>query len=260
MATRPARSEIHPLLAGVLMNGQTKPLERPEIHDKANFVHHTSCESCGSSDGAGVYDDGHTWCFVCQTYTEPNGEAGQTAGVSPAGQAKQKDLLEGEVKALPSRRLKLETCAKYGYLIGTYQGEPVQIATYRDNSGLPVAQKLRFQGKKFQIVGDAGAMTLFGSHIWSTGKKIVLTEGEIDCLSVAQAGNLRWPVVSVPNGAQSAVKAVKANWEYLNQFDEVIVMFDQDQVGQAAAQAVAELLPVGKAKIASLPCKMPTSV
>ena len=65
----------------------------------------------------------------------------------------------------------------------------------------------------------------------------MLTEGEIDCLSVAQAGNLRWPVVSVPNGcAIEAVKAVKANWEYLNQFDEVIVMFDQDQVGQAAAQ------------------------
>ena len=237
------------------MNGQTEPLKRPEIHNQATFVNHTSCSNCGSSDGAGVYDDGHVWCFVCSTYSESDGEAGQTTGVSPAGPTKQKDLLEGEAKALGSRRLSQLTCAKYGYLIGTYQGEPVQIATYRDNSGLPVAQKLRFQGKKFQIVGDAKAMTLFGSHIWSTGKKIVVTEGEIDCLSVAQAGNLRWPVVSLPNGAQSAVKAIKANWEYLNQFEEVILMFDQDQVGQAAAQAVAELLPVGKAKIASLPCK-----
>lgn len=237
------------------MNTQTKPLERPQIHNQANFVQHTSCSHCGSSDGAGVYDDGHTWCFVCQTYTEPDGEAGQTAGVSPTGQAKQKDLLEGEIKAITSRRIKQETCAKYGYLVGTYQGEPVQIATYRDTSGLPVAQKLRFPGKKFQIVGDAKGMTLFGSHIWSTGKKIVVTEGELDTLACAQAGNLRWPCVSLPNGAASAVKAVKDNWEYLNQFQEVILMFDQDQAGQAAAQAVAELLPVGKAKIASLPCK-----
>ena len=141
------------------MNGQTEPLKRPEIHNKANFVHHTSCESCSSSDGAGVYDDGHTWCFVCQTYTQPNGEAGQTTGVSSASPTKQKDLLEGEAKALGSRRLSQLTCAKYGYLIGTYKGEPVQIATYRDTSGLPVAQKLRFKGKKFQIVGDAKSMT-----------------------------------------------------------------------------------------------------
>ena len=38
-------------------------------------------------------------------------------------------------------------------------------------------------------------------------------------------------------------------------FDEVIIMFDGDDVGVAAAQAVAETLPVGRAKIASLPAK-----
>ena len=32
------------------------------------------------------------------------------------------------------------------------------------------------------------------------------------------------------------------------QFDEIVIMFDQDAAGRAAAQAVAELLPVGRAK------------
>ena len=55
--------------------------------------------------------------------------------------------------------------------------------------------------------------------------------------------------------AHWSAKAIKANWDYINGFEEVILMFDMDEAGQKAAQTVAELLPVGKAKIASLPCK-----
>ena len=42
---------------------------------------------------------------------------------------------------------------------------------------------------------------------------------------------------------------------YLTGFDEIIIMFDQDSAGKKAAQEVAEALPVGKSKIASLPYK-----
>ena len=99
-------------------------------------------------------------------------------------------------------------------------------------------------------------MTLFGRHLWNKGKRIVLCEGEADCLSVAQAnGNGAWPVVSIPNGAPAAARAVRDNWDYLMQFDEIVIMFDQDAAGRAAAQEVAELLPVGRAKVATLPMK-----
>ena len=74
-------------------------------------------------------------------------------------------------------------------------------------------------------------------------------------MSVSQVQNHKWATVSIGHGAPSAVKTIKANWDYIMGFDEVIIMFDGDDVGVAAAQAVAETLPVGRAKIASLPAK-----
>lgn len=34
----------------------------------SKFLHHTSCDSCGSSDANGVFDDGHTFCWSCQKH------------------------------------------------------------------------------------------------------------------------------------------------------------------------------------------------
>jgi twinkle protein len=98
---------------------------------------------------------------------------------------------------------------------------------------------------------------LFGAQLWNSGKKIVITEGEIDCLTVSQIQGNKWATVSVPNGAQGAAKAIRKNLDYLEAFDEVIFMFDMDEPGQKAAKECAELLEAGKAKIASLPFKDP---
>ena len=105
------------------------------------------------------------------------------------------------------------------------------------------------------MIGDSKNVTLFGSHLWSTGKKLCLTEGELDAISLSKCFGHKYACVSLPSGAQSAVKAVKANFDYLNGFDEVVICTDMDEAGQNAAQAIAEVLPVGKAKIARLPCQ-----
>lgn len=226
---------------------------------QANFVRHTPCPHCGSSDANAEYDDGHSFCFSCETHTqagEPGSAASPATRIPAADQTKQQEnLLQGEAKAIATRGLSQDSCQRFGYTIGQYRGEPVQIATYRDSKGLPVAQKLRFKDKRFQIVGNAKAMTLYGSHLWSKGKKLVICEGEIDTISVSQIQNHKWATVGLTNGAPSAVKAIKANWDYLENFEQIILMFDMDQVGQDAAKAVAEILPVGKALIAHLPCK-----
>jgi len=226
----------------------------------SEFVEHTHCEKCGSSDGVGRFTDGHTFCFVCNDYTHPeksSTEAHETKSEPVQNQetAKQKALLQGEAQALQARGITEETCRKYGYICADYNGEGVQAAVYRDSKGQPVAQKIRTKNKKFSWVGEPKRAALFGSHLYSSGKYLVITEGEIDCLSVAQVQNLKWPVVSLPNGAQAATKAIRDNWDYINQFESCVLMFDQDAAGLEAAQEVAELLPVGKAKIASLPCK-----
>ena len=39
---------------------------------ESNFLYHTPCGNCGSSDANSVYDDGHSYCFSCNTTTRGN--------------------------------------------------------------------------------------------------------------------------------------------------------------------------------------------
>jgi twinkle protein len=227
-------------------------------HNKANFSHHEPCTVCGSRDANGVYDDGHQWCFSCETY-QSGGEGSPAAAqeVPNKSSQKQQNLLQGEAKALPARGLTEADCHKFSYWVGlNHNGEHVQIANYRDASGKIVAQKVRGKDKSFQFIGATDQVTLFGQHLWSgKGKKLCLVEGELDAIALSSCFQHKYAVCSIPNGAAGAVRAVKRNFDYIVGFDECVICFDMDEVGQKAAQAVAEILPVGKAKIATLPAK-----
>jgi len=166
------------------------------------------------------------------------------------------EFLAGEVQALPSRGLSEETCRKFGYRVGTYKGQPVQIADYRNADGELVAQKWRDRNKDFGIVGDGKDLPLFGQHLWPTsGRRVVITEGEIDALSVAQTCGLTWPVVSLPGGAPNAKKAIQRALEWLCGYDTVVLALDMDEHGRKAAAECAPLFPPGKCAIAELPRK-----
>jgi len=132
-----------------------------------------------------------------------------------------------------------------------------QLANYCNPMGQPVAQKVRYADKSFTWTGDPGQAGLYGTWLWKgvARKRVVITEGEIDALSVSQIFNNNTPVVSLPNGAQAAVKAVKKDMEWLSQFDEIVLLFDNDEPGQKAAKEAAAVLPPGRAKIAELPLK-----
>ncbi len=162
----------------------------------------------------------------------------------------------GEPVALEKRCLSEETCAKWRYTVSTYQGKDAQVANYCNDTGQVIAQKVRLPGKEFTFLGDTKAAGLYGQWLWrDKGKMVVITEGEIDALSVSQLQHNKWPVVSVPNGAQGAKKAVQKALEWLERFDSVVFMFDNDEHGAAAVQECAPLLTPGKAKIARLPLK-----
>ena len=212
----------------------------------SEFVSHVPCGACGSKDNAGLYNDGHTFCFGCGHW---EGEGEPPVGVKDRGP--KPGLIEGQYAPLRARRITEDTCRKFGYTVGKHNGKTVQIATYRDKTGRPCAQKLRTADKKFSILGEAKEMTLFGSHLFSTGK-LTICEGELDAMSLSQMQNHRWPVTSLPNGCASAKKAIMANWDYITSFKEVILYFDNDEPGRAAAIECAELLPVGLCKIASM--------
>tara|TARA_R110000824_G_scaffold105995_3_gene250563 strand:+ start:1643 stop:3259 length:1617 start_codon:yes stop_codon:yes gene_type:complete len=222
--------------------------------EDSDFIGHEPCPNCGSSDALARYTDGHGFCFSCQSYEHTDG-----AEMPPPRQHTTQTMqtfISGEIDDLNKRRINKDTCSKWDYRKGVYNGKPVQVATYKDNEGAIIAQKLRFPNKDFMILGDAANMGLFGQHLWSDGgKMLVVTEGEIDAMSVSQTQQLKWPVVSVPNGAQSAAKSIAKNISYLERFETVVFMFDQDDPGRAAARECAALLSPGKAKVATLPLK-----
>ena len=211
-----------------------------------DFIGHAACDACGSKDNVAIYTD-HTYCFGCGDWqSDADGHTGsqKPKHITP--------LIDGTFAALRERRITEETCRKWGYSVGTHNGKAVQLAMYRDNRGRPCAQKVRDRDKKFSIVGDAKSMTLFGSHLWSNGPKLVIAEGELDAMAISQIQQHRWPVVSLPNGAHSAKKALLANYDYITSFKEVILFFDNDEAGREAAIECSEALPIGLCKITSL--------
>ena len=217
--------------------------------DSSVFLKHAPCPSCGSKDNLAIYSD-HSFCFGCGHY---EGE-----GKPKTAKTAMTNLLQCEYQPLNKRGLNEETCRKWGYGTATMNGSPVQVANFRDANGTVVAQKVRFPQKNFTILGDSRAVPrlLYGAHLWGPGQKmIVVTEGELDALSVSQLQSLKWPVVSVPNGASGAAKAVAENAEYLESFEKVVFMFDMDDPGQQAARDCADLLSPGKASLAALPLK-----
>lgn len=165
------------------------------------------------------------------------------------------ELLTGEVLPLNKRGITQDTCAKFGYMVGEYKGAKVQIAPYFKD-GVMVAQKVRDSSKNFKSLGDFKGVELFGQHLWRDGgKKVVVTEGEIDALTVSQLQQLKWPVVSIPNGSTGAKKALQNNLEWLERFDQVVLMFDQDDPGKAAVAECAPLFSPGRCAVATLPLK-----
>jgi twinkle protein len=239
----------------------SRPLAAKHKHDDSDseYEFKTSCDFCGSKDNRAVYSDGHSFCFTCPEETAwqpPEGEE-RKAPANDAEPKPKKGLLSGTAEPIPSRKLDAKTVEKFRYLSGRHHGKPVQIEQWADASGRIVAQKLRDKDKNFTIIGDPdAALPLPGMHLWRDGgRMIVVTEGYIDAMSFSQSAGLRWPAVTLPNGAQSASKAIAKAADWLERYDRVVLMFDMDEAGREAAEKAAKLLTPGKVFIAELPLK-----
>ncbi|WP_313196192.1 toprim domain-containing protein [Shinella zoogloeoides] len=222
--------------------------------EDSSFVRKEPCPQCGSRDNLGRYSDGHGHCFGCG-YHEPGD--GSAPSQSKIKGTKMQDPIVGEFRELKARGITEETCRKFGYIVGQNKhGKLVQAAPYYDEDRNLVGQKVRDADKNFSFVGSMKTATLFGQHLWPAGgRRVVITEGEIDAMSVSQVQGNKWPVVSIPNGAQGAKKSLAKHLEWLNSFQEVVLMFDMDEPGREAMAACVELFPAGKAKTAELPRK-----
>ena len=219
----------------------------------SQFIKHIPCEHCGSTDGNSLYDDGHTHCFVCGK-TEFENQIEQLAKASversvmrdAVAPAKKPVEIKGTIKSIPDRGITQQTCEKFGVT----QDVSKHYYPYTDVSGTTIAVKVRdTTDKSFTIAGAFKEAQLFGQQLFHAGGKyITVVEGELDALAAYQLTGSQWPVVSIRNGAQAALKDCKAQYEWLNSFENIVICFDADEPGQKAAKEVAELFGQ-KAKI-----------
>lgn len=220
-----------------------------ESLDKGEFVKHCHCDVCGSSDANSLYSNGSTYCFACETYKPPSD--GETIrNTTQKGAEVTKKLIEYTPQALKSRSIPEATTEKYSYGVGSIGGKTCQVATYYNKDRVAVAQKLRFRDKTFRVLGDVSEALMYGQQLWGAGgKKVTITEGEIDALSVSSAFDNKYPVVSLSAGAQSARKEIAKHLEWLSSFDEIYVWFDNDEPGRKATEQVCMILPIEKIRV-----------
>lgn len=240
------------------------------------------CPECSSSDAAAVYDDGHVHCFSCsKTFTTRTlkrlnydlAEVGTPSSVRSVGSSRVEGgsmsedpvarlIAASKLNAIKSRHLSLQTCERWNYRTRTSpKGDKEQIALYADKKGHQgIAAKIRNTGpdgtaKEFAWIGKQAATGLYGQWLWSPHSKlsVVVTEGEIDAMSLDQIQDYKWPVVSTPNGAQSAPKDIAKALDWLSGFKDVVFAFDMDEPGQEAAKECARMFPPGRARILRLP-------
>jgi len=130
---------------------------------------------------------------------------------------------------------------------------------YRD--GALVAAKYRSFPEKDFTQDSGGAHDFFGLDKVEKGKPLVIVEGEVDCLTLIEAGIAN--VVSVPSGAPVKVadgkvlpsedKKFSYVWnarEVIDAAPYIILATDQDPPGQALAEELARRIGKEKCRVA----------
>lgn len=222
-------------------------------------------DKCDSSDARSIYEDGSSYCFSCKSYFPVGGESSYNPQQGP--QAKLMGMMSvADIAALPiatgvpDRGIDGETCKKFELRVefNMETREPL-------NYYFPVTKEGKITGfkkrpaaeKKFSSIGDTKTPELFGQfRAGSGGKMIVVTEGEYDAMAATQmladlGKNYR--VVSLPHGAN--VKDLKKNLDWLEEFETIVLNFDNDKAGEAALSDAVDLFTPGKVKVMKLPTK-----
>jgi twinkle protein len=221
------------------------------------------CPKCKSKDNLVRYKDGHSNCYSqgCGYYQKA-GSNTQSSGMQTTKmkQVNESELIKGTRGALKDRRISQDIMDKFGVTIDYDARGNVTNHYYPfyDNDGKKRALKTRVvKNKQFFCSGDLGSSGLFGQHLYEGrgGRYITITEGELDALAVSSMFHGKWPVVSLKNGAGSAVKGIKESLEFLETFDSVILCFDQDEAGKNAAKNVVDLFSPNKVKVMQMPLK-----
>lgn len=244
-----------------------------------------------------IYYDAH--CFSCkQNFSRK--ELVQTSMKSELDldqneQPKQKKRKFGKKKAEPLSLGQVKDFIKeIGYESGDYRGIKDEYSkfyghlTKLDGKGKVIARyypetqegkvtgyKCRNHPKDFSHgkIGVTGSSCELSGQVKfkSGGKYVLLVGGEEDKVaafqmledSKKQRGRDDLPPVAVVSptvGETGCEKQIKAQYEWFDKFDIIVVGFDSDEAGQKAAKEIAKHLPREKVKIASWTGKDPNQM
>jgi twinkle protein len=204
---------------------------------------------CGSSDARQIYEGGTSFCYSCGKYF-PSEDQVATAKVN-----KEKIVMSGlsvatvdtyPIRGFKDRKIRLETCEFFKVRVGYNSDGEISDHFYP----YPGGYKHRKLPKIFSWVGAAGG--LFGQASFTGGgKRLIITEGEIDAMSCSQAmfdKYQRWyPAVSLPSS--TGTKELLEAREWIRSFQEVVLCLDDDKAGQEAAQKAIKIIGIDKIKV-----------
>ena len=211
----------------------------------SEFLRHVPCPNCGSSDANSLYDDGHLYCFKCNTYT-PSEDSSESMQQSST---RARVELRGQAVRLSKRGLPEQVCERFKI----YKDGEQLLFHYFDENNRLIGTKVKTKDKQFRYEGSSDGR-LFGQNLWPThGKRVVIFEGELDAASGTAALQGNWPMVSLPQGAAGAKRSIQRNLEWLQGYEQIVLFFDNDEAGQKATQEAASVLPPSKTFIAHLP-------
>jgi twinkle protein len=202
-------------------------------------VAHQPCPYCKSTDAFSYDKEKNAYgCFSCNKkgrYSDLNNTDSLIEHVA-SNTYSLKNLVEG--KYIPLRGITQKTMEEFGVL--TYGDQQEYVYPSGGKKVRTLAEKKFFAKDGFK--GDE----LFGMNMFTAGcaKKVTITEGELDALSVAQMLKSSYinPVVSLPS-ANPSKKLWDNCHDWLNSFENIVLSVDNDEAGNSVADKIAKMFP-----------------
>lgn len=135
--------------------------------------------------------------------------------------------------------------------VGVKENNNCVVFEYRNELGEHLANKYRktkkSEGPKMWFEKGTNVNTLFNMDKINISEPLLITEGEFDCLSAIESGFKN--AVSIPSGVNGTNEWITSNWTFIEQFEEIIIWFDNDEAGIKGAREVFNRLPNNSVKI-----------
>lgn len=251
------------------------------MQQRGKIIGDAPCPQCRAMgrDSTGnhliLFDNGGAYCNRCG-YTESRHAESVVPRTPTKGNTMPVKETLDDVQAYPIQQLNgrgitADTAAHFNVRVALDEGT----ASNQTHHYYPLTKKgnvvgykvRRVSDKTFYGLGTTSGVELFGQSCARTGAKtLYVTEGECDAMALFQclkdnSSLVGWSpsVVSVPNGAKSAAKALADNYEFVSAFDKVVFVFDNDAAGKDGLTRACHTLP-GKAYYVELPLKDPNDM